>query len=157
MQCPFCQASDTKVIDSRTHEAFQIRRRRACIRCEYRFNTFEKVELSLPKIIKRDGRREAFNEANLRSGMLIALKKRPVSMDSVEKAISDIKTHLLGLGKREIDSKILGEYVINTLKKLDEIAYVRFASVYRQFQDISEFHEAISKIQEHVNIVDMDQ
>ena len=148
MYCPFCKAVDTKVIDSRlVQDGHQIRRRRECIDCHERFTTYETAELVMPKIIKQDGRREAFNEENLRSGMLKALEKRAVSVDKVEVAIADMKARLLASGEREVSSKLIGEWVMDALRSLDEVAYVRFASVYRRFQDINEFHEEISRMQ----------
>lgn len=150
MYCPFCKAVDTKVIDSRlVNEGHQIRRRRECIDCHERFTTYESAELVMPKVVKRDGRRESFNECNLRAGFQKALEKRPVSIDQIEAAISDIKARLLASGEREIHSNLIGEWVMRALRQLDEIAYVRFASVYRRFQDINEFHEEISRMQKH--------
>lgn len=148
MHCPFCQTSDTKVIDSRlVNDGLQIRRRRECISCQERFTTYESAELVMPKIVKRDGRRETYKEENLRAGMLRALEKRPVSIDKTEAAIAAIKAKLLALGEREISSQVLGEWVMHEIRKLDEIAFIRFASVYRRFQDVQEFHEEISKMQ----------
>ena len=140
MHCPFCNAIDTKVIDSRlVAEGTQVRRRRECITCEERFTTFETAELVMPRLIKQNGNREPFNEEKLRSGILKALEKRPVSMELVENSINHIKHELRATGERELPSKMVGEMVMNELKNLDEVAYVRFASVYRSFKDLNEF------------------
>ncbi len=148
MRCPFCSAQDTRVIDSRlADDGDQVKRRRECLSCKERFTTFEVVELTLPRIIKRNGDREAFNEAKLRAGMQRALEKRPVKVDEVEAAISRIKKNLVGKGEREIHANELGELVMKELSALDHVAFVRFASVYRSFQDVSEFTEMIAKLQ----------
>ena len=147
MHCPFCNAIDTKVIDSRlVAEGTQVRRRRECITCEERFTTFETAELVMPRLIKQNGNREPFNEDKLRSGILKALEKRPVSLELVENSINHVKQELRSTGEREIPSKTVGEMVMNELKKLDEVAYVRFASVYRSFKDLNEFREEIDRI-----------
>ncbi len=147
MYCPFCQAEETKVIDSRlVAEGTQIRRRRECSSCNERFTTFETAELLMPKIIKRNGQRRPFDEEKLRSGFQKALEKRPISIDDIDTAIHSIKQKLLASGEREIYSQQLGEWVIECLKKLDNVAYVRFASVYRRFQDISDFSHAIDQL-----------
>ena len=147
MHCPFCGAVDTKVIDSRlVAEGNNVRRRRECITCEDRFTTYESAELVMPRIIKQGGIREPFNEEKLRSGILKALEKRPVSMEMVENAINHIKHELRATGEREVPSKMLGEQVMNALKNLDEVAYVRFASVYRSFKDLNEFRQEIDRI-----------
>ena len=149
MHCPFCGKPDTKVIDSRlVAEGQQVRRRRECTACGERFTTFEGAELVMPRIIKRDGSREPFNEEKLRSGMLKALEKRPVSADDVEMALNHIKSYLRGLGEREVPSKMIGNLVMEQLKKLDKVAYIRFASVYRSFEDIKEFGEEIARLQD---------
>ena len=148
MRCPFCSAQDTRVIDTRlVDEGDQVKRRRECLACKERFTTFEVVELSLPRVIKRNGAREAFNETKLRAGMQRALEKRPVKVDEVEAAISRIKKNLVGKGEREIHANELGELVMKELSALDHVAFVRFASVYRSFQDVSEFTEMIEKLQ----------
>ena len=148
MHCPFCTAQDTKVIDSRlVAEGHQIRRRRECNACHERFTTFELAELVLPRVIKRDGSREPFNEDKLRAGFLRALEKRPVSVEDIEAVIHKIKNALRATGEREVKSLVLGELVMDNLKKLDKVAYVRFASVYRSFEDISEFKAAIDDLQ----------
>lgn len=147
MHCPFCQTADTKVIDSRLiSDGGQIRRRRECISCTERFTTFETAELLMPKIIKRNGQRRPFDEDKLRSGMQKALEKRPVSIDAIDMAINQIKQKLLASGEREILSQQIGEWIIESLKRLDHVAYVRFASVYRRFQDVSDFSDAIHQL-----------
>lgn len=147
MHCPFCSADDTKVIDSRlVADGNSIRRRRECTTCGERFTTFEMAELVMPYVIKRDGTREPFNEDKLRRGLLRALEKRPVSSEQVESAISHIKHQLRTTGEREVPAKQVGEEVMTELKRLDAVAYVRFASVYRDFQDLSEFQEEIRRL-----------
>lgn len=149
MYCPFCHAIDTKVIDSRlVAEGAQVRRRRQCIDCQERFTTFETAELVMPLIIKRDGRRELFQLDNLRAGMLRALEKRPVGADALENALVAIMQKIRQTGEREIDSRQVGEWVMEQLFQLDHIAYVRFASVYKRFQDVSEFRRAIDQMQD---------
>lgn len=148
MHCPFCKTEDTKVIDSRLiSEGSQIRRRRECAVCNERFTTFETAELLMPKIIKRNGQRRPFDEEKLRTGMQKALEKRPVSIDEIDTAINIIKQKLLASGEREINSYQLGEWIIECLKELDHVAYVRFASVYRRFQDVSDFSDMINQLQ----------
>ena len=148
MHCPFCSAADTKVIDSRlVAEGAQVRRRRECMSCHERFTTFEAAELLMPRIIKQDGTREPFNEAKLRAGFTRALEKRPVSVEQIESAVSHIKRLLQSLGEREIKSRIIGEKVMDELRQMDQVAYVRFASVYRSFEDISEFRDEIERLQ----------
>jgi transcriptional repressor NrdR len=150
MYCPFCNAPDTKVIDSRLiREENQTRRRRKCSECQERFTTKETAELSLPRIIKRDGRRALFSEDKLRAGMLRALEKRPVSVEQIETAIARIFRKAMTSGEREIPSSQMGEWVMEELHQLDQVAYVRFASVYRCFQDIDEFRKEISKLTRH--------
>jgi transcriptional repressor NrdR len=149
MHCPFCNADDTTVIDSRlVADGNQVRRRRECITCSERFTTFETAELVMPRLIKQKGAREPFNEEKLRSGMLKALEKRPVSVEKIDEAISHISHKLRASGEREVPSKIVGELVMEELRKLDEVAYVRFASVYRSFKDLNEFREAIDSIEQ---------
>ena len=148
MHCPFCDAEDTKVIDSRlVSEGNQVRRRRECMTCEERFTTFETAERVMPRLIKGNGNREPFNEDKLRAGMMKALEKRPVSLELVESSINHVKHELRATGERESPSKLVGEMVMNELKKLDEVAYVRFASVYRSFQDLAEFRDAIESLE----------
>ena len=147
MFCPFCNADDTKVIDSRlVANGGQVRRRRECSECSERFTTYELAELVMPRVIKTDGSRQSFDEDKLRAGLQRALEKRPVSIEQIEVAISQIKHFLQVTGEREVPSKIIGEEVMRQLRKLDAVAYVRFASVYRSFQDISEFQEELNRL-----------
>ena len=147
MHCPFCAANDTKVIDSRlVGEGDQVRRRRGCVACGERFTTFETAELVMPRLIKQDGSRQPFDEEKLRAGMQRALEKRPVSVERLEEAIARIKQQLRATGEREVKSLVLGELVMTELSKLDEVAYIRFASVYRRFQDLNEFREEIERL-----------
>ena len=153
MYCPFCHAEETKVIDSRLGaEGAQVRRRRQCLLCHERFTTFESAELVMPLIIKRDGRRELFCVDNLRAGMLRALEKRPVSRDAVEDAIIAIIRNILQKGEREVDSRQVGDWVMEQLYRLDHVAYVRFASVYKRFKDVSEFRLTIEQMNDESNI-----
>jgi transcriptional repressor NrdR len=139
---------DTKVIDSRlAGEGTQVRRRRECLDCGDRFTTYETAELVMPRIVKSDGSREPFNQDKLLTGILRALEKRPVDTDSVEAAISRIQHRLQSCGEREIASRLLGEWVMQELRNLDQVAYVRFASVYRSFQDVSEFRDEIERLE----------
>ena len=148
MHCPFCSTDETKVIDSRlVAEGAQVRRRRECLSCTERFTTYEVAELVLPRIIKQDGSREPFDEEKLRSGLLRALEKRPVSVESIEAELDQIKHRLRATGEREIKSLQVGESVMESLKALDQVAYVRFASVYRSFQDLAEFRDAIESLE----------
>ncbi|WP_049721051.1 transcriptional regulator NrdR [Gilvimarinus polysaccharolyticus] len=150
MHCPFCSADDTKVIDSRlVAEGNQVRRRRECLACHERFTTYEVSELVMPRIIKQDGTREPFDEAKLRAGLQRALEKRPVSVESIESSINNIKHFLQATGEREVGSRRLGEKVMDELQKLDEVAYVRFASVYRSFKDLHEFRQEIDRLEAH--------
>ena len=147
MHCPFCGAHDTKVTDSRLVAAGeQVRRRRECLACQERFTTFETAELVLPRLIKQDGTRQPFDEDKLRAGMQRALEKRPVSVERLEEAIALIKHRLRATGEREIRSRVVGELVMDELRKLDPVAYIRFASVYRQFQDLAEFRDEIERL-----------
>lgn len=148
MHCPFCSADDTKVIDSRlVSDGTQVRRRRECLSCKERYTTYEVAELVMPRVIKQNGSREPFNEDKLRAGFLRALEKRPVSVEAIEAEISHIQQNLRATGEREVDSRVLGELVMDSLKELDKVAYVRFASVYRSFEDIAEFQAAIEGLQ----------
>ena len=148
MRCPFCGAQDTRVLDSRlANEGDQVRRRRVCNICKERFTTHEVAELTLPRIVKRDGKREPFDENKLRFGILKALEKRPVGSDDIEAAVNRIKKDLRALGEREISAQVLGEKVMKELSLLDHVAFVRFASVYRSFQDVSEFTDMIAHLQ----------
>jgi len=147
MHCPFCNAVDTKVIDSRlVTDGSQVRRRRECITCEERFTTFESAELLMPRLIKQNGEREPFNEDKLRSGMLKALEKRPVALEQLDAAVGRICHFLRASGERELSSRVVGERVMAELRQLDEVAFVRFASVYRSFKDLNEFREEIDRI-----------
>lgn len=147
MHCPFCGTHETKVVDSRlVAEGQQIRRRRECISCHERFTTYETAELLMPRVIKTDGTRQPFDEDKLRAGIQRALEKRPVSIEEIEAAITRIKQRLRATGERELPSREVGEAVMLELKKLDQVAYVRFASVYRSFQDINEFREEIERL-----------
>lgn len=149
MHCPFCGHGETKVIDSRlVSEGDQVRRRRECQECGERFTTFESAELVLPRVIKSNGNRQPFDEEKLRSGILRALEKRPVSLETVESTISQIKHKLRATGERELKTRDVGELVMEELRKLDDVAYVRFASVYRSFQDIDEFREEIDRLRD---------
>jgi transcriptional repressor NrdR len=148
MRCPFCGADDSKVVDSRlSAEGDAIRRRRSCVECNERFTTYETAELTLPRLIKRDQSRSMFDEDKLRSGLLKALEKRPVSIDAVDSAVQVIKRRLIATGEREVESRLVGDWVMDALRELDEVAYVRFASVYRSFQDINAFREEIERME----------
>lgn len=147
MRCPFCENLDTKVIDSRpTEEGHAIRRRRGCEKCGKRFTTYEKVEESIVMIKKKDGRRETFDRNKLLNGIIKACEKRPVAMADIELAVADIERALYNTMEKEVDSNFLGEKVMEKLKELDEVAYVRFASVYRQFTDVNTFIKEINKL-----------
>ncbi|SDB28333.1 transcriptional repressor NrdR [Pseudidiomarina indica] len=147
MHCPFCGTQDTKVIDSRlVNDGASVRRRRECTDCKERFTTFETAELVMPRVIKSDGTREPFNEDKLRSGLLRALEKRPVSLEAIEQAIQNVKSSLRATGDREVTSQLIGALVMDNLKALDKVAYIRFASVYRAFEDIREFGEEIARL-----------
>ena len=148
MRCPFCAAADTKVIDSRlANDGDQVRRRRECLTCAERFTTYETAELVLPRIVKHDGSREPFDESKLRTGMLRALEKRPVGTEQIEAAINHVKQQLRANGEREVAARVVGEWVMNELRELDQVAYVRFASVYRSFQDVNAFREEIDRLE----------
>jgi transcriptional repressor NrdR len=150
MYCPFCGHVETKVTDSRlAAEGRQIRRRRECLRCGERFTTFEAAELLLPRLIKSDGSREPFDERKLAAGMIKALEKRPVSSEAIEQAVSRVCHKLRVLGERELPARAVGELVMEELRHLDEVAYVRFASVYRSFQDVEAFREEIERLRRH--------
>lgn len=147
MKCPFCGAPDTRVVDSRlAQESTQVRRRRECNSCEARFTTYESPLLNMPMVIKSDGSRDAFDEVRLRSGMMRALEKRPVSADLIEDAVSRIKKQLLGIEAREISTRKIGDMVMHELQRLDHVAYIRFASVYLSFEDIQAFEEVIQTL-----------
>ena len=148
MRCPFCGATDTRVIDSRlAGDGSQVRRRRECVNCKERYTTFESAELDLPRIVKRDGRREVFSVEKLRNGIEHAIEKRAVSHDQVEQIIDHIRHLSLTFGDREIPANQLGEWVMTELRDVDQVAYVRFASVYRSFTDVREFREIIDNVE----------
>jgi transcriptional repressor NrdR len=148
VHCPFCSQDETKVIDSRlVADGGQVRRRRECISCKERFTTYELAELVMPRVIKQNGSREPFDEEKLRGGLRRALEKRPVSLEAIEQQITQIMHRLRATGEREIPSREVGEMVMVALQALDQVAFVRFASVYRSFQDLSEFRDAIERLE----------
>ena len=150
MYCPFCYDKETKVIDSRlVGDGNQVRRRRECQQCGERFTTFESAELVLPRVIKNNGSRQPFDEDKLRSGLLRALEKRPVGLETIEATIDRIKHRLRATGEREVNTRDVGELVMDELRELDDVAYVRFASVYRSFQDVNEFRREIEAMDKH--------
>jgi transcriptional repressor NrdR len=150
MQCPFCDHIETKVIDSRlAADGSQIRRRRECLSCGERFTTFETAELLMPRIIKSDGSREPFDESKLKHGMIKALEKRPISSEAIDESVGRINHKLRVLGEREVPARTVGELVMDELRHLDEVAYVRFASVYRSFQDVEAFRDEIERLRHH--------
>lgn len=152
MFCPFCNHEETKVIDSRlAAEGRQVRRRRQCLDCNERFTTFESPELVMPRLIKSDDSRQPFDEMKLRAGMVRALEKRPVPAEDLEQAIGHVVHRLRTMGEREVPARLVGELAMEELRKLDEVAYVRFASVYRSFQDVTEFQDEIRRLQEISN------
>ncbi len=158
MHCPFCNHEETKVIDSRlAGEGWQVRRRRECQFCGERYTTFETAELVLPHVIKRDDRREPFDEGKLRNGIVRALEKRPVKSEDVEERIGRITHRLQTMGEREVSGRLIGDMVMEELRELDEIAYVRYASVYRSFHDITEFQEEIERLQSLPGLIDREQ
>ena len=147
MKCPFCNFADTKVIDSRAQDDNSvIRRRRVCEKCGKRFTTYERVDMIPITVIKRDGTREIFDKAKLQNGIMKSCNKRPDTAQQIQKLVDDIENTLAGSGEREVESKQLGNMVIERLKDLDEVAYVRFASVYRQFKDINSFIDELEKM-----------
>ena len=147
MFCPFCTHEETKVVDSRlVANGSQIKRRRECINCGERFSTYEEAELVMPRIIKSNERREPFDEEKLRAGLHKALETRPVSSDQIENALQNIKDYIRKIGEREIQAQVIGKQVMNQLKELDQVAYVRFASVYQNFQDIKDFADEVSEL-----------
>ena len=148
MRCPFCGHDDTRVIDTRvTEDGLQVRRRRECPQCLARFSTFENAELKLPAIIKRDERREPFSEPKLRGGLERACEKRPVSLEEIDRVIDVVVKKLRTSGEREVSAKQLGDWVMAEMKNLDQVAYVRFASVYRRFEDVQAFREEIERLE----------
>ena len=147
MKCPFCQHEETQVLETRvSEEGDAIRRRRRCGKCDKRFTTFERVELSMPIIVKKNGMRTEYAASKLRGSLMLALRKRPVAAESIDMAVSSIEEKLLTSGLREVDSGFVGELVMQELKRLDKVAYVRFASVYKNFEDLNEFQEAIAEV-----------
>lgn len=149
MHCPFCNAEDTKVVDSRLAEdGSSVRRRRECLQCGERFTTYESAQLKMPQLIKSDGHREPFIEDKLRAGMERALEKRPVDTEAIEAAIGHIRHKLITQGEREVSSRKLGEWVMDELRELDPVAYVRFASVYRSFSDLDAFDEEVQRLRQ---------
>lgn len=149
MYCPFCSAPDTRVIDSRlTNDGDQVRRRRECVSCNERFTTYESAELNMPRIVKQDGSRMPFKAEKLSAGVMRALEKRPVSTEQIDAAINRIKHQLLAAGEREINSAVIGNLVMEELLGLDQVAYIRFASVYLDFSDVNAFRDAIEKMEQ---------
>lgn len=149
MHCPFCHAVDTKVADSRlVVEVNEVRRRRVCNQCGERFTTYETVELVMPRVIKKDNSREAFDQKKLREGVLRALEKRPVSVEQIDEMLMQVMHQIRSTGEREVDASLIGEQVMNALSQLDEIAYIRFASVYRRFTDLEAFQKEIARLVE---------
>jgi transcriptional repressor NrdR len=147
MKCPFCQHDDTQVLDTRvSEEGDSIRRRRRCVHCDKRFTTYERIELAMPVIVKKNGSRTEFDQGKLRASLQLALRKRPVSAEAVDAAIQRIEQKLLASGEREVVSGQVGELVMRELKRLDKIAYIRFASVYKSFEDPAEFQDAIAEV-----------
>ena len=147
MRCPYCSHDETQVVETReSDEGGVIRRRRRCLHCEKRFTTYERVEIALPAVVKKDGARVEFDPAKMRGSMLLALRKRPVSVEQVDAAIERIQDKLLAAGTREVPSTRIGELVMRELKRMDKVAYVRFASVYRSFEDVDEFRQLIRDI-----------
>ena len=146
MKCPFCQHDDSQVLDTRVSEDGAIRRRRRCASCDKRFTTYERIELTMPILVKKNGSRTEFVSAKLRSSLMLALRKRPVSADAIDRAVAAIEEALLTIGQREVETGFVGELVMQQLKLLDKIAYIRFASVYKNFEDLAEFQDAIAEV-----------
>jgi len=147
MKCPYCSDPNTQVVDTRENEEGDtVRRRRRCLACDKRFTTYERVELKMPQVVKKNASRTDYERQKLEGSMMLALRKRPVTMESVSAAIDRIEEKLLSFGEREIPSEKIGELVMRELKRLDKIAYIRFASVYRNFEDVEEFSEAIREV-----------
>ena len=149
MKCPFCGASDTTVADTRINEdGDTVRRRRRCPACDKRFTTYERVELQLPQVVKKNGSRTEFEREKLKASMMLALRKRPVTTEAIEAALDRIEEKLIQMAEREVASDRIGELVMRELKKLDKVAYIRFASVYRAFEDVDEFSDAIREVKQ---------
>ncbi len=147
MKCPFCGAADTTVVDTRINDDGDlVRRRRRCLSCDKRFTTFERAEIHLPQVVKKNGSRVPFNRDKLRASLELALRKRPVTTEAVDAAVAGIEEKLLSSGEREITAQQIGELVMRELKKLDKVAYIRFASVYRNFEDVDAFSKAIQEV-----------
>ncbi len=147
MKCPYCGDANTQVVDTRENEdGDTVRRRRRCLACDKRFTTYERIELALPMVVKKNGSRTDYDREKLKASMLLALRKRPVTAEAVDAAIDRIEERLVTLGEREVPSERIGELVMRELKKLDKIAYIRFASVYRNFEDLDEFSDAIREV-----------
>jgi len=146
MKCPFCQHDESQVLDTRVSEDGAIRRRRRCASCDKRFTTYERIELTMPILVKKNGSRTEFVSAKLRSSLMLALRKRPVPADAIDKALATIEETLLTSGRREVETGFVGELVMQELKRLDKIAYIRFASVYKNFEDLAEFQDAIAEV-----------
>ncbi len=155
MYCPYCNHHDTRVVDSRVSEdGMTVRRRRECPACGERFSTFETAEFKLPQIVKHDGRREAFDEKKLRTGVERALQKRPVAADAIDRIVDDVVHRLRRAGEREVSSRRIGDWVMAGLKAVDRVAYVRFASVYRRFEDVQEFREEIERLERDLPVLE---
>lgn len=151
MRCPFCSHDDTRVVDSRvTEDGLQIRRRRECPGCSARFSTYETAEIKLPQIVKRDGRREPFNEQKLRGGLARAFEKRAVSIETIDRVIDVVMRKLRTSGEREVPAGKIGEWMMEELKRIDQVAYVRFASVYRRFEDVQAFREEVERLEKEL-------
>ena len=149
MRCPFCQSEDTQVVDTRSNpDANTIRRRRKCLKCDKRFTTYERVELRMPRLVKKDGSRTDFDRDKIMGSMMLALRKRPVSTEDVDEAVDRVSERLRSLGEREVSTHRVGDFVMRELAKLDKIAYIRFASVYRSFSDVDDFRDAIREVRE---------
>jgi transcriptional repressor NrdR len=147
MKCPFCASEDTQVVDTRANlEANTVRRRRKCLKCQKRFTTYERVDLKMPRLVKKDGSRSDFDRDKLLGSMMLALRKRPVATDEVEAAVDHVIERLRSLGEREVSTNRVGDFVMRELAKLDKIAYIRFASVYRSFETPDDFREAVQEV-----------
>ncbi len=146
MNCPYCNGKESRVVDKRASVLNNIRRRRECLKCKKRFTTYERIENIDLIVVKKDGRREAFDREKLKKGILKACEKRPISIEKIENSVNDIEIRLRGLKGKEIKSKFIGELVMKALKKLDKVAYIRFASVYREFKDIKDFEKELKEI-----------
>jgi transcriptional repressor NrdR len=152
MKCPYCAEPNTQVVDTRENEdGDTVRRRRRCLACDKRFTTYERVELQLPLVVKKNGSRIEYDRDKLKASMMLALRKRPVTTDAVDAALDRIEERLVQLAEREVVSQRIGELVMRELKKLDKIAYIRFASVYRNFEDLDEFSDAIREVKPRVS------